>query len=248
MLNLTGLNGVRCALSTVALAGDTTISLSSVKVPYIFPPDPRSDFYYLTLIDYTNRPGAWERVKVTGVSGSDLAVERNVSSGTGSAIEFSAGSVIQWTPGVEEIYSPGKIILAAGGPNDLYYLVPTSAFPVFISPVPLGQDDGISAGFFDDDARWYNNTGKTLTISQLFVGFNFLYATTGDYTFTVQVNGVDSLITVSKAAAAAGPLIIRDEVNTATIADGEYISIKISNSSAEEAGGVNLNVIQLVLS
>ncbi|RLA21688.1 MAG: hypothetical protein DRQ62_09200 [Gammaproteobacteria bacterium] len=261
-LDLSGLNGVRVSISSAILAAGTTVSLSAAVAPYLTAPDPGAEYYYLTLVDYTQRTEAWERVKVTAKVGADLTIERNISSSTGAAMDFAAGAFIQWTPGVEELEESGggggsgKIVLSCGGANTyLYHFLPESiaeGSPLYWSP------DGNTARAVDGKtfltepvSRWYNNTGAALTISDFFIYSESYEAIDDVIIFTVMVDDVDSGIAVEfpiTVATVSGSQ--RNSVNTVSVPDGSYVSIKFDSTDTfpNPSDFINITKMQLVLS
>lgn len=244
--NLTNLNGMRCSLASSITDIATSITLNAADAPYQEPPDPGSNFYYLTLIDYTNRPGAWERVKVTARTGAGpyiLTVTRNIDSSTGAGIAFSAGAVIQWVPGVEEITPRAKFVLSAGADaTSPFRLDPTTSTPQYL-PV-----DGFYSNAVDttgDESRWYNNTGNPLTLSQLLV-YSYDHSNVGDITFEVFIDGSAAGITVTILAADAASIVKRDTTNSAVLNDGSYMYVKATNTVATETGRLYVARIALL--
>lgn len=248
-LDLTGLDGVRATLSAAIAAGTLTVSLNTALAPYIDPPDPGANHYYLTLVDYTNRTGAWERVQVTAKSGSDLTVVRNIASSTGAAIAFSSGAYIQWTVGVEDIQESGggsdTFMLCSGGQSGADQFTNDSSTPNYhcVVQFPIG-----SPPTFDRDLRWYNTTGRTLTISEFSIHIGFWGSQTGTYTVTVQKNSVDTSVSIAMVAGQSAATLFRDSANSFTLADGEYIVYRVTSDAGTQSGYLLITRMNLMAS
>lgn len=249
-LDITGLDGVRVTLSAGITAAATTIPISAVLSPYKTPPDPGADHYYLTLVDFTNRPGAWERVQVTAKTGSDLTVVRNIASSTGAGIIFAAGATIQWTVGVEDIQESGgggadTFMLCSGGQSGADQYTNDSSTPQYhcVVQFPIG-----SPPTFDRDLRWYNTTGRTLTISEFSMHIGFWGSQTGTYTITVQKNSVDTSVSIALAPGQSAATLFRDSVNSFTLDDGEYIVYRVTSDAGTQSGYLLITRMNLMAS
>ena len=254
-LNVAGLDGVRVLLALPVAAVDTTITFDAANSPYKNPPDPGVHHYYLTLIDFVNRPEAWERVKVTGITATTLTVERNVASSNGVAQDFAVSTVAQWTCGVNELTeSKGKVVLSSGGHSDAYLIPETWAgAPLYFSPsgTPYDAGGGLNSSRNGEAAtRWYNTTGADLTVNDFFI-YTHDHQVDDKITFEVYLDGASTgmILTFLNTGGINTDSSERTTLNPVLIPDGSYISVNVDTSLFQTAGDFfYIANMQLVLS